>query len=231
MNMQVYTQDELKKELGKKGADYVQEGMIVGLGTGSTATYFIESLIARHQAGLKVKVVCSSFRSQEQAQKGGLPVIDINTIESIDLTIDGADEVDNQLRLIKGRGGAHLCEKILATASKQLLILIDESKLVSTLGIKGALPLEIVPFGILSTIAQINALGYQGALRKNEEGNLYQTDHKNYLFDIYHTEGFTNPEQTHLDLIQIPGVVETGFFFKLADIVLVGYQKGEIRAL
>lgn len=228
--MQSYSQNEIKKKLGKAAADYVQEGMIVGLGTGSTATCFIDNLILRCQSGLKIQAVCSSLRSKEQAEKGGIPLLDMSKISQVDLTIDGADEVDNELRLIKGGGGAHLYEKILATASKELIILVDESKLVSTLG-EGKLPVEIIPFGITSTLRQITTLGYEGQLRKDPKGDLYITESKNYLFDIYQPNGFTHPEKSHLELIQIPGIIETGFFFNLAHIVLVGYQDGHIKKL
>lgn len=154
--------DVVKKAIGEKAADLIQEGMIVGLGTGSTAYWFIESLIERHKKGLNIQVVASSKKSLEQARKGKLPLIDIDSLSFLDITVDGADEIDPEKRMIKGGGGALLREKIVATMSREMVVIVDESKLVQKLG-KQKLPLEILPFGHKGTLHHINQLGFLAA--------------------------------------------------------------------
>ncbi len=220
-------QDELKKAVGEKAAELVKDGMLVGLGTGSTASYFINSLIERVQHGLKISAVSSSERSSEMARKGGIEVLDINTITTIDLTIDGADEIDPQNRMIKGGGGALVREKIVASSSKQMVVILDESKLVETLGCFG-LPVEILSFGYTATIHKINNRGYSGQLRE-KDGKTYVTDNGNYIYDIHEPKQFANPENDHQILTLLPGVVDTGLFFNLPVRVLVGYKDGRVE--
>lgn len=222
------TQIEIKKAIGEKAASLVGEGMLLGLGTGTTATYFIESLIARCKQGLNISVVTSSLRSLEQAKRGGIPIKNMDEVETIDLTIDGADEIDPQGRMIKGGGGALVREKILATSSKEMIIIVDESKLVHQLG-KFGLPVEILPFGYRATLAKIHALGYKGALRMLSNEKPYVSDNGNFIYDIHTPPLFMTPEQTHTQLIMIAGVVETGFFFQLPTRVLVGYRDGRVE--
>lgn len=217
-------QTEIKKLVGEKAASYVEEGMLVGLGTGSTATFFIEALAKRN---LKITAVSSSIRSSELATSLGMQVIDMQDVTSIDLTVDGADEVDSQKRLIKGGGGAHVREKIVATTSKKLIIIIDESKLVPRLG-ACALPVEILQFGYNATIAKLNKLGFKGALRV-KEGKQYITDNGNFIYDVKPNGFFENPEKVHLDIIKTPGVIDTGFFFNLDPTLLIGYKDGRIE--
>lgn len=222
------TQDEIKKRLGHQAALLVEDGMLVGLGTGSTASCLIDSLITRCREGLKITAVSSSNRSLQQAKEGGIPTRDCDTFSIVDLTIDGADEIDPKNRMIKGGGGALVREKILATSSRNMIVIADESKLVSTLG-KCPLPIEIIPFGVQATLAKIMSMGYQGSMRKNKESSrLYITDNGNYIFDIHSTKGFPDPEQDHERLIHLPGVVDTGFFFSLPMRLLVGYRDGRV---
>lgn len=228
MKLNPDAQDELKKAVGLKAATLVEEGMLVGLGTGSTASYFIESLIERCKNGLKITAVSSSVRSLNMAKGGGIPILSMDDVISIDLTIDGADEVDPKKRLIKGGGGALLREKIIASTSKQMVVIVDESKLVQTLGQFG-LPIEIIPFGYKATIAKINLKGYEGTLRLKNEGSPYQTDNGNFIYDIHHPSSFPNPEEDHDRIINLPGVVETGFFFNLPLRVLVGQSDGNVN--
>lgn len=220
-------QEEIKRALGQKAATFIEDGMLVGLGTGTTADHFIQSLIQKCKEGLKIKCVSSSVKSLKEASLGGIPVVDMKEVTEIDLTIDGADEIDPKNRMIKGGGGALTREKIVATSSKKLLILVDESKLVKTLGHFG-LPIEILPFGYLATIQKIERLGYVGNIRKTKENTFYITDNGNYIFDIHIPEEFPHPEMDHDKIINIPGVVETGFFFNLALKVMVGYLNGKI---
>lgn len=216
---------EAKIAAGRKAAQYIENGMIVGLGSGSTAEQFIHSLIERVQKGLLIKAVSSSRASTELAKKGNIEVLDINSVPRIDITVDGADEVDPQKRLIKGAGGAHVREKILASASNELIIIVDPTKLVPTLG-QGKLPVEILFYGSPATRSRIEELGYQGKWRLNPDGTLYITENGNLLFDIYFASPPTSPEKLHDTLRAIPGVIDTGFFFNLAKRIIVGYPDG-----
>lgn len=227
MKIEEKKQAEIKRMLGAKAAMFVQDGMCVGLGTGSTATYFIESLIERVRVGLSISAVASSNASLKQAQKGGIPTSDFSQITSIDLTVDGADEVDPQKRLIKGKGGALTREKIVAAASKRTLIIVDASKMVQTLGRVG-LPIEILPFGYRFTLQHLQKAGYEGTLRL-QGTTPYVTDNGNYIYDIHTPQCFNNPEASHHSIIEIPGVIETGFFFNLASSILIGYPNGVIE--
>lgn len=209
-----------KKAAAEKAASLVEDGMIVGLGTGSTAAYFIEALAYRHKKGLKVQTVASSHTSQLLAQSRGLPLIDLNTLKSIDLYVDGADEIDPQKQMIKGAGGALLREKILAHMSSEMTVIVDESKLVAKLGTR-PLPVEIFPFGLQATLHHLHQLGYRGQLRAN------LTDNNNYLFDIK----LSPSEQIrdhHNRISSIPGVLETGFFENLAGRVIIGFKDGSV---
>ena len=221
------SREEIKKKVGYKAAELVENNMLVGLGTGSTAFYFIERLIQRSQQGLKVEVVASSQKSFIQAKQGDLNLLDINKISSLHLTVDGTDQIDPQKRMIKGAGGAHVREKIMASMSQEMLVIIDESKMVKELG-KTKVPVEILPFAAKATIHHIEQAGYKGFLRTNIDQSLYITDNQNYLFDIYFPTFISSPEQEHQKLIQIPGVIDTGFFFNLVKRVIIGFFDGQI---
>lgn len=222
------TAEELKKKVGIAAADFIQDGMVVGLGTGSTAFYFIERLIVRCKNGLTIKVVSSSEKSTQLAQKGDIPTIDINAVTEIDITVDSADEIDHNKRLIKGAGGALLREKILASASKEMIVIADESKLVAQLGSR-KLPVELIPYALSSVIKKINNQGYHGHIRTNQDGSEYFTDNGNLIYDIQFNELRDHPEKDHENLIHIAGVVETGFFFNLAGRIVIGYANGQVE--
>jgi len=217
-----------KKLAAKQAVDYVQPGMLVGIGTGSTVFYFIEYLIQRCRQGLKITAVSSSERSTKQALAGGIVFADVNTISSIDLTVDGADEIDAKKRMIKGGGGALLREKILAASSKDMIVIVDQDKVVHQLG-KKALPVEVLPFGVQTTLTKIHRIGFSGKLRQLPDGSLYKTDNGNLIFDIAYSLPVDHPEEDHLKLISIPGVIETGFFFDLAKKVIIGYEDGHVE--
>lgn len=219
---------DLKKAVGAKSAQLVQEGMLVGLGTGSTANFFIESLIERCQKGLNITAVSSSVRSLEKAKAGGIPVLPMDAVTKIDLTVDGADEVDPQFRLIKGGGGALLREKIIASTSEKMVVIVDESKLVDQLGQFGV-PVEIIPFGFQATVAKLSARGYEGKQRLQADGSPYVTDNGNHIYDLHTPARFPSPEKDHDQIINVPGVVETGLFFNLPLQVLVGYSDGRVE--
>ena len=221
---------EAKKAVGMAAAEMVQSGMVVGLGTGSTSSYFINSLIIKCKEGLQIKAVATSDASEHLAKEGGIPFANIDELTSLDICFDGADEIDPKKRMIKGGGGALLREKIVATMSKQMIVLVDESKCVQTLG-KFPLPVEIVQFGYNSTIYQINSLGYKGNIRKKKDGSLYMTDSGNYIYDIQLESNHLDPEIIHQSLINIPGVIETGFFLNLASLVLIGKANGKVKKI
>lgn len=221
-------QEIAKQAAGEAAIDFVKSGMLIGLGTGSTTAFFIKSLIDRCKSGLKIKAVATSMRSYQQAYAGGIPLIDINTISTLDLTIDGADEIDGQKRMIKGGGGALLREKIVAAMSAEMIVIVDEKKIVQKLG-KFPLPLEILPFGFRATLKHIEALGYKPMIRKTPEGEDFITDNGNNIFDIRYSESMETPEAENDRLLRIPGVIETGFFFNLAKKVIVGYDDGHVE--
>ncbi|MCB1106649.1 MAG: ribose 5-phosphate isomerase A [Chlamydiia bacterium] len=219
--------EEMKKEVGFAAAELIESGMTVGLGTGSTVFYFINRLIERVKEGLDIRVVSSSIRSQKQAEEGKIPIADINTITSIDITVDGADEITHRKEMIKGGGGALLREKILANTSREMVVIVDESKVVERLG-KHLLPVEILPFATDAIIDKIRKLGYQGSLREHNKDGPYITDNGNYIYDIHFESLRDHPENDHEKLSRIPGVLETGFFFNLAGRVLVGKNDGTV---
>ncbi len=213
-----------KKAAGSVAADFVEDGMIVGLGTGTTAAYFIQALIKKKK---KICAVASSLRSQEMAKEGGIRVLDISDVSHIDLTVDGADEIDPQKRMIKGGGGAHVREKILATSSLRMIIIVDETKLVPHLG-RGKLPVEIVPYGAKFTKEKLEKIGYKGHFRTgaNLNNELFVTENGNLLLDITFSHPLQSPEKVEREIIQIPGVVDTGFFFNPIQHLIVGQSDG-----
>lgn len=219
--------EKCKKNAAEKAASLIEEGMVVGLGTGSTAAYFIQALAARHQKGLRVHVIASSNSSELLAQKGGLPLHNLSNLTSIDLYVDGADEIDPEKQMIKGAGGALLREKILAYMSKEMIVIIDETKLVSKLGTR-PLPVEITPFGMQATLHHLHQWGYQGKLRSTRDGSLYLTENHNHLYDIQLSSASHPLAQDHARISSIPGVVETGFFQAQAGRVIIGFKDGSV---
>jgi ribose 5-phosphate isomerase A len=229
MNIPKHQQNDIAKQAaGKAAVNYIQDGMLIGLGTGSTASYFIDALIERcHTTTLKIHAVATSERSYQQAKSGGISLYDINQITQLDMTIDGADEIDRKKQMIKGGGGALLREKIVAYMSQEMVVIVDDTKLVEYLGCF-PLPVEILPFAYQSTLNQIHLLGFQGRLRQDAQGQLYVTDNGNYIVDIVTKHPFQNPQQDHALLKSIPGVIETGFFLNMAGRVIVGHNDGSI---
>lgn len=219
--------DAMKKVAGYAAAELIESGMVVGLGTGSTVFYFIERLIEKAKEGLEIRVASSSRRSEEQAKAGGMKIADIQTLTSIDITVDGADEIDPEKRMIKGGGGALLREKIIANTSREMVVIVDESKVVDKLG-KHPLPVEILPFATAAIIDKIKKLGFLGMLREHPKDGLYTTDNGNHIYDIHFDTLRDDPEADHEKLLRIPGVLETGVFVNLAGRVLIGRPSGEV---
>jgi len=220
--------DRAKKAAGEAAALLVEEGMRVGLGTGSTAFYFIEALSRRCQEGLRVSLVATSEQTARHALKLRLPLEESDAITRLDMTVDGADEVDPEKRMIKGAGGALFREKILAQSSSEMIVIVDESKLVPYLG-KHPVPVEISPFLYLSTVERLKELHSSCSLRKDKEGKIYLTDNGNYIVDILFHSPIVDPSREHYALKSVLGVIETGLFFGIKSRVLVGYPDGQVK--
>lgn len=210
-----------KKAAGLKAVDYVQEGMRLGLGTGSTVFYFLEGLKER---GLRIEGLASSQKTIDLARQFGLPLLDPEKVSELDLTVDGADEIDSKKQMIKGGGGALLREKIVAAMSKRMIVIVDSQKVVKELG-AFALPLEVLPFGILATVKHLEKLGYLATIRKTK------SDNGNFLVDIKGSLPILHAKELDSFLKSIPGVLETGLFFDLAETVVVGYPDGKTQVL
>ena len=216
--------DDLKRQAAIKSVDYVRDGMVVGLGTGSTAKHVIVALGERVQKGLKIKGVPTSKETAELARQHGIALIETEDQWSIDVTIDGADQVDPQLNLIKGGGGALLKEKVVAAAARQLIIVVDHTKCVPVLGNSFPLPVEVVPFGWGSTARQIEKLGFKSVLRKRD-GAIFRTEAGHYILDVQIAR-IDKPAELELQLNTLPGVVETGLFVGRTSLLIVGAPDG-----
>lgn len=225
------TLEDAKRAAGRKAAELIQPNSIVGLGTGTTAAFFIEELALRVQKGLRLKaVVCSSRQSEEFAKKCSFPVQSIQDQFHIDTTVDGADEIDPLKRMIKGGGGAHVREKILASCSKEMIVIVDETKLVSSLG-TAKLPVEILSYGSEAAREKLHHLGYRGKWRTTKNNTPFISDNGNPILDIFFPSPPEYPEQEHEKIMHVPGVIDTGFFFNLAGRVIIGYQNGRTEIL
>jgi len=226
--------DKAKFVCAKRASQYVESGMRVGLGTGSTAAWLVKCLGERvRDEGLRIKGVPTSTRTAELARQVGIDVISLDEAKWLDLTIDGADEFDAELNLIKGGGGALLQEKIVATASDRMVVIADVGKEVETLG-AFPLPVEVIPFGwqttqalVEETLVSMDVLGRESTLRMNGEVP-YVTDEGNHIIDL-HLKRIGNARQLALVLNQMPGVVENGLFIDICDTVVLGFGDGKVE--
>lgn len=218
-------QDELKAQTGRESVKYIQSGMIVGLGTGSTVRYMVDELGKQVQEGKLTNIigVTTSSRTAKQAKDLGITIKDIDEVDHIDLCIDGADEVSDDFQGIKGGGGALLWEKIVANASDKIIWIVDESKLVHQLG-KFPLPIEVIPFGSQLVFNRLEKKGYKPSWRMAGEQK-FLTDEKNYIIDL-HLGEIDHPMQLADELIHMVGVVESGLFLNRVNDVIVGTQNG-----
>lgn len=215
----------LKEMVGIEAAKFVEDGMIVGLGTGSTAYYMVEEIGRRvKEEGLNITGVTTSNATKKQAEELGIPLKSVDEVPYIDLTIDGADEVDSKFRGIKGGGAALLFEKIVATYSKACIWIVDESKMVDTLG-AFPLPVEVIPYGHQRLLDIFEERGYHPVLRKTPEGQTLVTDGGHNIIDL-HLKAISNPESLAKELDETVGVVEHGLFIGLTSKVIVGYPDG-----
>lgn len=225
---------ELKKAAAAKAVEFVKDGMKLGIGTGSTANEFIRLLAQRVKNGLRVVGVATSKQSEKLCVELGIPVAALDEVPSLDLDIDGADEIGPQMALIKGGGGALLREKIVAFSSAQMLVIADQSKLVKTLG-AFALPIEVNPFGIeVTKVAIIDAakrLGLSGNIALRTKNNKpFITDGGHFILDASFGR-ISDPEGLSEALFAIPGVVEHGLFLNLATKLVIAMANGEIKVL
>ena len=212
-----------KRAAGEKAAELVKDGMVVGLGTGSTAYFAIEALGKRIQDGLEIVGVATSKGTEGLAAKFGVPLVDLDDVEVVDMTIDGADEVDPRFNLIKGMGGALMREKIVAYASLEEVIIVDDSKLVDRLGTKSPLPVEVSAFGHRKTKRALEDLGCTAALKGGSSP--FITDNGNLIYEC-RFEKIEDPEFLEAEIHLVPGVLESGLFIELATMVIVGDENG-----
>ncbi|HZQ21978.1 MAG TPA: ribose-5-phosphate isomerase RpiA [Terriglobales bacterium] len=212
--------DHEKELAGRASAEFVKEGQIVGLGTGSTAVHAIRAIGERVKAGLKIIAIPTSVRSKEVAESLGIPLATLDDYQEIDISIDGADEFDPQLNLIKGGGGALLREKVIASATREFVVVADSSKQVPMLG-SFPLPVEVIPFAETVVARRITALGASVKRREYAYANPYVTDEKHHILDCAFGK-IPDPRALAMELSLIPGVVEHGLFVGMANRVLIG---------
>jgi ribose 5-phosphate isomerase A len=224
------SKEELKRAAAAQALEYVEDGMQLGLGTGSTAKHFVELLGERVRDGLRVIGVPTSEATRADAERCGVPLTTLDEIDHLDLTVDGADEIDPSLNLIKGGGGALLREKIVAAASARMVVISDDSKWVDTLG-RFPLPVEVIPFGLGATrhalVAAFSQAGVAGeiSLRQGKDGHAFVTDGGHWIVDA-HLGRIPDPPRLAALLSAIPGVVEHGLFIGLAKTAILAGSQG-----
>ena len=237
MENSVTSSDLAKRAAATRALEFVESGMTLGLGTGSTAEWFVRLLSERiTDEGLEVLCVATSVKTKKLADDLKIPLRTLDQVTLIDLVVDGADEFDSFLNLVKGGGGALLQEKIVASSARQMVVISDSTKEVSCLGDFG-LPIEIIKFGASSTKRQVGQMlrkmGYENfdiKYRRDTENKKFLTDENHYIFDLPLGE-IKNADELHKQLIQCPGVVETGLFIGMADIIVVGDPLGKIKLI
>ncbi|MEZ5974625.1 MAG: ribose-5-phosphate isomerase RpiA [Planctomycetota bacterium] len=221
-----------KQVAGMAAAELVRDGMTVGLGTGSTVYFTLVALARRiREEGLQIQGVPTSIDTENKARDMGIPLIGLDRVERIDVTIDGADEADPQFRLTKGGGGALLREKVVAYLSNHVAIVMTPGKLVSRLGKSFALPVEVVPFATPVITRLMGRLGARAVLRSQIDGKPYLTDNQNQILDCHFPDGIVDPVALEKQLATVPGIVETGLFIELAHQLYLGKPDGSCEVL
>ena len=221
---------EEKRAVAKYASSLVKDGQVVGLGSGSTAALFIVELGKRvKREGLEIIGIPTSKASEELARKEGIKISTLDEYPELDLDVDGADEVDPELNLIKGLGACMLREKVIAAASKLFVVIVDHTKLVDRLGSKHPVPVEVLPFSLGYVKRKLRELGYKFELRLGKNGEPLVTDNGNYVLHVY-TGPMENPEEVDETLRNIPGILETGIFPGMANLVCVG-KGGKVEVL
>jgi len=216
-----------KKLAGEKAVEFVEDGMIVGLGTGSTVYWTILKLAERMKEGLKIQGVPTSKDTEKLADKLGIPLVNLSELSKVDLAIDGADEVNPSLALIKGGGGALLREKMIASISDRFIVVADESKFVQTLG-TFPLPIEVIPFGWEITKKQIEKIGSMNPILRLNDNAPFITDNGNYILDC-HMKNIEKPGDLTISLNMIPGVVENGLFVNMCEAAIIARNNNTIE--
>lgn len=216
--------ESLKYQSAIAAVEEVSDGMIVGLGTGSTVNHFIKELGARVNLGLKVSGIATSIQSDKLAQEVGIPLVNFEEQNVLDLTVDGADEVSPALDLVKGLGGALVREKIVAKASKRVVIVVDESKLVQQLGTRTSIPVEVIPLAMPLVRKNLELIGGNPGLR-TQDGKPFVSDNGNYVID-WRFGPVVDPAELEAHLKSISGVVDSGIFSGIAHRVIVAGAKG-----
>ena len=217
--------DSLKKAAALTAVEFVRDGMVVGLGTGSTAKHMVIALGEKVRAGMTLRGVPTSKETATLATEQGIFLIDADEGWVIDVAIDGADQVDPDFNLIKGGGGALLKEKIVAASAKQFIVLVDHTKRVPVLGGSFPLPIEVIPFGWGSTSREIEALTKSRVVLRERNGTPFKTEAGNMIVDV-HIDRIDQPRELEIALNNIPGVVETGLFVNRTDVLIVGTTQG-----
>jgi ribose 5-phosphate isomerase A len=223
------SQEEIKQLIAKQAAQLVQNNMTVGIGSGSTIYWLIMELGERVKNGLFFRAIPTSKKTAALAAQHNIPLAELNAVTSIDITIDGADEIDAHLQLIKGGGGALLQEKMVAAASRELLILADHSKLVQHLG-KFPLPLEVIPFGWKQVQLHMQETYQVEAVLRLQDDQPFITDHGHYILDCPF-QYIEQPDELTYELNNITGVVDNGLFVNMADLALIGFPDGKTETI
>ena len=217
--------DSFKKSAALKAVEFIRDGMVVGLGTGSTAKHLVIALGEKVRAGMKLRGVPTSQETAALARHSGIPLIDSENRWDIDVAIDGADQVDPSFNLIKGGGGALLKEKIVAASARQFIVMVDHTKQVPVLGGSFPLPIEIIPFGWGSTAREIERLTKSPTVLRERSGVPFKTEAGNLIVDV-HLARIEQPGDLEIALNQIPGIVETGLFVGRTDVLIIGKANG-----
>lgn len=221
--------DDAKEAAARAACEHLEDGMVVGLGTGSTAAFAVKRVAERVEEGLDVRGVPTSVETMELARHLGVELTTLDDVEAVDVTIDGADEVTPDRQLIKGLGGALLREKIVASVTDRQVIIVDERKLVDRLGSRAPLPVEVLRFGRRPVSRHLREMGFAPQLREDEDGAPFLTDNGNLVLDLPLDE-VEDPHELEAAIDRVPGVVENGLFLDMVDDVVVGEPDGSTRA-
>ena len=223
------TIDVSKRSAGRRAADFVSSGQVVGLGTGSTVYFTLERLAERiREETLEIRGVPTSLDTETKARAFGIPLSTLNETTEIDVTIDGADEIDGAFDMIKGGGGALLREKVVASVSREVVIVVGANKVVERLGTTFDLPVEVVPFARAVVVKAAKRLGAD-AMPRQQGGGTYLTDNGNEILDLHFEGGIEDARTLERSLAEIAGVVESGLFIGLCDAVVIGSDAGEAQ--
>lgn len=220
--------ERMKQLACQRAAQEVQDGMVLGLGTGTTVYYFLQELGRMVREGLRIAGVPTSLQTTQLATQLAIPLTTLDEHPDLDLAVDGADEVDDDLNLIKGAGGALLREKIVVASAARFLVVVDDSKIVRQLGARFPVPVEVVPFGHIPATRALEGLGARVTLRRGAEGQTRLSDNGNYLLDC-HFGPIADPAALQQQLLAIPAVIDSGLFIGVTDTVLIGHAEGVRR--